>query len=236
MKKNLIKVDDMEFLKFTDGRINILFSTAENNVSYKINTDEGKSNLKKLKEVFDVESVKYINQIHSSIIFDLNEEHEVVGKEGDGLVSTYENEIIGVFTADCVPVILYDERKNIISAVHSGWKGTIGDISKKATEIMKSRYGAEEIKVIIGPHIGECCYEVSEDLANKFSDKYGKHVSKGRMLSLENAIKKQLEGIVKRDNIKSLGICTNCNSEYKMHSYRRKLDEAGRLFSFVYIK
>lgn len=236
MKKNLIKLENMEFLKFTDGRINILFSTAENNVSYKINTNEGKNNLEKLKEVFDVDNVKYINQIHSSIIFDLNEESEVLGKEGDGLVSTHENEIIGVFTADCVPVILYDEKKNIISAVHSGWKGTIGDISKKAAEIMKSKYGAEEIKVIIGPHIGECCYEVSEDLVNKFSDKYGEGVSKGRMLSLENAIKKQLEGIVKKDNIKSLDICTNCNSKYKMHSYRKKQDEAGRLFSFAYIK
>lgn len=235
-KFEVIKLDNMEFIKFVDGKVNILFSTAENNISYKINTEEGTTNLNKLKDLFFVDEVKYTNQIHSSIIFETNEEKDLLKESGDAIISNKNNEIVGVFTADCVPVILYDPDKNIISAIHSGWKGTIGDISRKTAEIMKNKYGAMNIKGLIGPHIGSCCYEVSEELAVKFSEKYGDEVRENRMLNLEYAIRKQLEGIVHNENIKSLNICTNCNEQYKMHSYRRDLENSGRLFSFVYIK
>lgn len=235
-KFEIIKLDNMEFIKFVDGKVNILFSTAENNVSYKINTEEGTKNLNRLKDLFSVNEVKYTNQIHSSIIFETNDEKDLLKESGDAIISNKNSEIVGVFTADCVPVILYDADKNIISAIHSGWKGTIGDISRKTAEIMKNKYGAMNIKGLIGPHIGSCCYEVSEELAEKFSEKYGHEVRDNRMLSLEYAIRKQLEGIIDNENIKSLNICTNCNKEYKMHSYRRDSENAGRLFSFAYIK
>lgn len=235
-KFEVIKLENREFIKFVDGKVNILFSTAENNISYKINTEEGTKNLSKLKDLFSVDEVKYTNQIHSSIVFETQDGKDLLKENGDAIISNKNNEIVGVFTADCVPVILYDTDKNIIAAIHSGWKGTIGDISRKTAEIMKNKYGAMNIKALIGPHIGSCCYEVSEELALKFSEKYGNEVRDDRMLNLEYAIRKQLEGIVENKNIKSLNICTNCNKKYKMHSYRRDSENAGRLFSFAYIK
>lgn len=235
MKQELINLGNKEFIKISDGNINILFSTAENGVSYRLKTEEGEKNLRDLKDLFKVKEVHYTNQIHSDIIFDLKDVSAVTEKEGDGLLTNKINEIIGVFAADCVPVILYDEEKKVIAAVHSGWRGTIADISKKAAEEMKVVYGAKEIKVIIGPHVGNCCYEVSEELSEKFNLKYGEQTSNGRMLSLETAIRRQLKGIVREENISSLNLCTNCNEEYKLHSYRKFKEQSGRLFSFVYI-
>lgn len=231
----IINKNGMEFIKFKDGDINILFSTAENNVSYKISESETLKNFEALKNIFDVKKVNYTSQVHGDKIINLDDETSE-DKEADGLILSRKNEIAGVFTADCVPVILYDVDKKIISAVHSGWKGTIADISKKAVLIMRERYKCENIKAIIGPCVGECCYEVSEQLAKNFTDKYGRHAANGRMLNLVAVIKNELSIILGKENVKSLDICTNCTTDYKMHSYRNNKEEAGRLFSFVYVE
>lgn len=230
-----VNKDEMEFLQIQDGEVNILFSLATNQVSYKLADKEGRENLEKLKEKFNVNKINFTNQIHSDLIISLDED-DAREKQADAIILSRKDEIAGVFTADCVPVILYDKEKKIISAVHSGWKGTIADISKKTVIKMEKEYECKNIKAIIGPCIGKCCYQVSEELADKFKDKYGEDVAQGRMLDLKFAIKKQLEGLLKSENIKDINICTNCNDEYELHSYRRKAEEAGRLFSFAFIK
>ncbi|MGL4451540.1 MAG: peptidoglycan editing factor PgeF [Sarcina sp.] len=229
-----INKDGMEFLQIKDGEVNILFSLAINGISYKLADEVGKKNLEKLKEKFSVDKVNFTNQIHSDLIINLDDQ-DSREKQADALISSKKCEIVGVFTADCVPVILYDKEKKVISAVHSGWKGTIADISKKVAIQMKERYGCKDIKAIIGPCVGQCCYQVSEELASKFKEKYGENVANDRMLDLKFAIKKQLKDLLKAEDIKDLNICTNCNDEYELHSYRKKMEEAGRLFSFAFI-
>ena len=231
-----INKDGMEFLELEDGKINILFSLATNNVSYKLASEEGRINLEKLKDRFQVKDVNFTNQIHSDLIINLDEEIDSTEKEADALILSRKNEIVGVFTADCVPVVLYDKEKEVIAAVHSGWKGTIADISRKVAYQMKDKYDCKNIKVIIGPCVGKCCYQVSEELVTKFKEKYGENVADGRMLDLKFAIRKQLEDIIKNENIRDLDLCTNCNTDYELHSYRRKMEDSGRLFSFAFIK
>lgn len=227
--------NEREFLKIEDGNINIVFSTAYNDISYKLGDENTLKNLEELKNIFSVNKVNYTKQIHSDILINLDEEESVDG-EADGLILSRKNEIAGVFTADCVPVIIYDKDKEVIAAVHSGWKGTIADISKKACKIMKEKYSCENIKVIIGPCVGKCCYEVSEELAEKFTNKYGETVADLRMLDLKEAIKIQLKDFVRSENILDLNLCTNCSTDIELHSYRRKQENSGRLFSFAYIK
>ena len=231
-----INKDGMEFLEVEDGKINILFSLATNDISYKITSEEGRRNLEKLKDRFEVKEVNFTNQIHSNFIINLDEEIDSTKKEADALILSRKNEIVGVFTADCVPVVLYDKEKEVIAAVHSGWKGTIADISRKVAYQMKDKYDCKNIKVIIGPCVGKCCYQVSEELVTKFKEKYGENVADGRMLDLKFAIRKQLEDIIKNENIRDLDLCTNCNTDYELHSYRRKMEDSGRLFSFAFIK
>ncbi|MGL4739824.1 MAG: peptidoglycan editing factor PgeF [Sarcina sp.] len=231
----IVEKEGMEFIKIEADGIEIYFSTAKNNVSYKLSDAETKSNIFKLNDIFDTKAAHYTNQIHSDIIVDLEKE-DSEDKEADGIITNKTNEIIGVFAADCIPVIIYDEKAKVIAAVHSGWKGTIADISKKACEKMKNSYGCENLKVVIGPGVGQCCYEVSEELAEKFRSKYGNDVTSGRMLDLKKVIKVQLNSLVQADNITDLNICTNCSEEYHLHSYRRDQENSGRLFGFAYIK
>lgn len=231
---NIIKKGEMSFIAFKEGNVNVLFSIADNNISYKLADGNAKKNFRILKDVFKVEKVNYTNQVHGDEII-LVDKIISTDKEADGLILSRKNEIIGVFTADCVPVILYDTEKEVIATIHSGWKGTIKDISLKAVNLMKKEYNCENIKAIIGPCIGKCCYEVSTELATEFKSKYGDDVVTGKMLDLVLVIKKTLTEFVGDKNIKSLDICTNC-SDINMHSYRKDNENAGRLFSFAYIE
>ena len=119
--------------------------------------------------------------------------------DGDALITDRTKIAIGVFTADCVPVILVDTRKGVIAAVHSGWKGTKALIVSKTIERLQENYGsrAKDIRVYIGPHIGGCCYEVSKELIEEFTseDIYSNiKISNNNKLDLEKCILAQLNG------------------------------------------
>lgn len=232
-----------DFWVLEGEKINIVFSNAKMDRSFNRNTKEGVNNLLSLKEDFDVCEVQYIKQIHSNdvLVYDKSQK-DFIENEGDAIVTNEKSVIVGVFTADCVPVILIDERTSTISAIHSGWKGTFNDISKKAVEKMIKDFNcdANNIKAYIGPHIRQCCYEVSEELKEKFINKFNipsEKLFKGRNLSMELCIQKDLKSIgIKEDNIYSLNLCTHCEKENKLFSYRKSNGTYGRLFSFSYIK
>lgn len=233
----LIK-DNMKFLSYEDDKFFINFSTAFNDVDFKKTTIVGKENIERLKELFNLDEVLYLNQIHSDEIVDCTK-NSVIPKgniDGDALIINKANIGIGVFAADCTPVIVYDEKKKVIAAIHSGWRGTFGEITKKTCEYMIENYDCRNLKVIIGPHIRQCCYEVSVELAEKFKEKFGKDVVYKRNLSLEKCIVKQLKGIVNIENVASINKCTYCNNDIKLHSFRKNGENAGRLFAFIFIK
>lgn len=225
----------MEFIKREDEYVNIVFSTAKNNINYKKELKEGIKNIESLKDIFKLNDIYYVNQIHSSFVVNGNEKEPKGNIEGDAIVFHGKNIGIGVFTADCVPIILYDKKKNVIAAVHSGWKGTYNDIIKKTCDYIIEKYHCEDIRVVIGPHIGQCCYEVSKELSEKFSNKFSDQVIKNRYLSLEKCIMEQLKKITEEKKITSMKLCTLCSKE-EFHSYRRDGERSGRLFSFVFIK
>lgn len=232
-----------DFWVLEGEKINIVFSNAKMDRSFNRNTKEGVNNLLSLKEDFDVCEVQYIKQIHSNdvLVYDKSQK-DFIENEGDAIVTNEKSVIVGVFTADCVPVILIDERTSTISAIHSGWKGTFNDISKKAVEKMIKDFNcdANNIKAYIGPHIRQCCYEVSEELKEKFINKFNipsKKLFNGRNLSMELCIEEDLKSIgIKEENIYSLNLCTHCEKENKLFSYRKSNGTYGRLFSFSYIK
>lgn len=234
----MVNIENEKFISFLDDGFEIYFSIGDENYNRKL--EDGKKNIENLKETFKLDSIKYLTQIHSDKIISISDvEQEVRDKEADGLVTSLQNVGIGVFYADCVPVILYDKVTGVISAVHSGWRGTYDEIVGNAISMMKNKYKSkeEDIKVIIGPHIRQCCYEVSEELKDKFNNKksfYGEDFFEGRNLSLEKVILKTLRNNrVREENIETIKLCTCCNTNSKLHSYRRDGDKAGRCYSFV---
>ena len=88
----------------------------------------------------------------------------------DAFVTNLPDVAIGVRTADCVPVLLYDPVKRVVAAVHSGWKGTVLHIVQKAIDVMTSQFDCQtkDMHVAIGPSIGPDSFQVGEEVVKQF--------------------------------------------------------------------
>ena len=90
----------------------------------------------------------------------------------DAFVTNLPGVAIGVRTADCIPVLLYDPVKRVVAAVHAGWKGTVLHISQKAVGVMCRRFGSNpaDIRAVLGPGIGPDSFQVGEEVAEHFKN------------------------------------------------------------------
>lgn len=231
------------FICEENDKFQCLFSTAENKVSYSLSDSSLESKFKMISDYLNLDDIMYLKQIHSDKIFEYDNSIKFKGdKEGDALITNIRNVAIGVFTADCVPVLIVDEIQGVCAAVHSGWKGTINNIVGKTLSRMIDDYNCkkEDLKVYIGPHNKSCCYEVSEELIKEFKSVdifMNEDINSGRYLNLENCIIIQCRNIgINKGNINKSDYCTFCSDEILFHSYRKENTNAGRQFSFVYIK
>lgn len=235
---------EKDFLVINNKFSKIAFSTAENGRNFNRHTQNGLDELERLKNEFNVKKVVFLNQVHSDkvIIYNSILDDSIRETEGDALITELNDIAIGVFTADCVPVILVDEKKHITAAIHSGWKGTYNSITLNTVNKLKKEYKSnpEDIKAYIGPHIRKCCYEVSEELKEKFLKK--KNISEnslfdGRNLNMSACITSDLSDAgIKKENINDLKLCTYCSEDIKLHSYRKSNGDYGRQFSFIIMR
>ncbi len=92
--------------------------------------------------------------------------------EVDALITQIPQQCIGVSTADCIPVLLYDSQHHAAAAIHAGWRGTRQRIVSKTVEAMHLRFGtlASELRAVIGPGISAAAYEVGEEVVRQFLD------------------------------------------------------------------
>lgn len=93
-------------------------------------------------------------------------------QETDALITPLADFAIGVRTADCVPVLLYDPVQKVCAAVHAGWRGTVGRISQKTIDLMSQDFGcrAEDMCAVIGPSIGPDSFQVGEEVVTAFAE------------------------------------------------------------------
>ncbi len=187
------------------------------------------------------------NQIHSDHITVI-EKKEMRGWDDledavqgcDALITDQTDVVLTILTADCVPVLLYDPTKRVVAAVHAGWKGTQADIITKTIKIMSDRFGSDPSDILAGvaPSIGQCCYEVGEDVASYFSDHPNAIEQCGEkyMLDLPQINREQmiLAGLLDR-HIEMSGICTACSVE-EYFSYRKEQGCSGRFMSMIGIR
>lgn len=114
-----------------------------------------------------------LRQIHSDLIHcvDIPPEHPLTG---DGLITRMPGILVAIQTADCLPLILVDTRNHAVGVFHAGWRGTLKRISEKGVGEMRRRFGTESrnIKAAIGPGIHSCCYEVGEEVREKFESQF----------------------------------------------------------------
>ena len=114
-----------------------------------------------------------IRQIHSDIIRHVDAiPHDPLS--GDGLITSTPGLLLGIQTADCLPVILVDPKRRAVGIFHAGWRGTLSRIVEKGVGEMHRCFGTRprDLKAAIGPGIQGCCYEVGEEIRIKFESQF----------------------------------------------------------------
>ncbi len=178
------------------------------------------------------EGITTARQIHSAIVKNAHEPGDA-----DALISKDTGVVVGVRTADCVPILLADPATGVVAAVHAGWRGTAAGIAAAAVHRLVSEWHVDPrtLRAAIGPSIGSCCYEVGSEVAQRF----GIRVSHTAHLDLPaiNEMQLRAAGV---SNIWKSGACTFCaissepgGEEHRFHSFRRERDAAGRMLSFI---
>jgi len=151
---------------------------------------------KKSKEIF------LIKQIHSNKFIFINEKSKITNrsKKADAIITNKKNFPIAILTADCVPVLIYDNKKNMIAAIHAGWKGAYNGIIKNVINFMFKRgCKSRNTTVAIGPSITKNSYEVQKNFKNKFIKKDKKNIiffkdsNKKIYFDLPNYVKSQVK-------------------------------------------
>lgn len=154
----------------------------------------------------------------------------------DGLVTT-DSVRLAVRTADCVPILAYDEERGVIGAAHAGTRGTMLRIAQNLIATM-IKLGAQEqhIHVILGPHVGPCCYNVPEDRAKKFSTNVTRRIGVRWFIDIGKENREQCIHVgIQPKHITLSPECTACNTN-KYFSYRKDTKESyGEQMGVIWI-
>jgi hypothetical protein len=205
-------------------------------------------NRKRILNVFDkpLSSIFDVWQIHSDVIVYTENPRPNGSKhtQADAILTNSSNVSLFMQFADCVPILVYDPKKNLIGIIHAGWQGTVKRIVQKTILFMQEKFQSDPVDIIagIGPSIGPDHYEVGKNVVIEIEEKLSDikldillTENNKTYLDLWNANKLLLEiaGVTK---IEISEICTACNLK-DWYSYRREGQKSGRFgvyFGFKY--
>lgn len=180
----------------------------------------------------------WVKQVHSDRCILADGASGCLG-EADGLVSVTPGQYLSVRTADCIPVLLADDRVHAVAAVHAGWRGSAEAISLKAVESMRERFGSrpEDIFAAIGPGIcGKCC-EVGPEVSSRFKQWFPERtdLDNRTTIDLAEANRRQLiQAGIDPSRISTGAPCTVCQVD-EFYSWRRERQRTGRMISAIAI-
>lgn len=178
-----------------------------------------------------------LKQIHSNHVVNANA-FRGGEPEGDALITDCTGRSIGVRTADCVPILALDCRTRAVAAVHAGWRGAAGEISRLAVEQMQAQFQTDprDLYVALGPCIRVCCYEVGAEVAAQLAAQFpewAEEESKTRKIDLAEANRRQLQKAgVNPERIFDCCLCTACEGA-QFFSYRREPANPGRMVAAI---
>lgn len=204
----------------------------------------------------DYKNSVFSSQVHEDKIYIVKKDDAGKGlvrkSDIDGIDALITNEIdlpLITFYADCVAVFMLDPVKKVIGTAHSGWKGTLLEISAKTVLAMEENFGCEPKDILIGvaPSIGKCCFQVGEEVVEKFEnnlpfskefickdlDENNNVILNKFKIDLQSIIKTSLINVgVLENNIELSNICTMCNSDM-FFSHRVMGTERGSLAGII---
>jgi polyphenol oxidase len=193
-------------------------------------------------------SLFLVNQVHGDKVFILDDPDvsfdEVKKVSADALLTQIPGKPIGIFTADCLPILIYDPRLKVIGAIHAGRMGSVQSIILKVVREMTRVYGScpAELVAGLGPAIGDCCYEVGADCIQPFKELFPDEkglfrssLSGNYFLDLVavNKMDGEKAGLLSK-NIFSMNHCTCCSIR-NLFSYRRE-GKTGRTLTTIMLR
>ncbi len=208
-------------------------------------------NRRRFLKIFDEDFIlTTVWQIHSDLvkIVEIKEDIANTEEKFDALVSDLPKILVGVKTADCVPVLIGDKKTKSFAAIHAGWRGTVESIVIKAIEKMREKYGSnsEDLICAIGPAAGFENYEIGKDVIDAFAEKFPESENLFKptredhaLIDLHTANKEQLLSVgILEENISIAPFCTMQHTDL-FFSYRvekKKYGKTGRLMSVIGLK
>jgi len=158
--------------------------------------------------------------------------------QGDAATAAAPGLLLGIETADCLPVLLVDPRRRSVAAAHAGWRGTAaGVVHRAALALVESGSHPVDLEAALGPGIGPCCYEVGDELRAAFGpggEAFFRTGPRGRAhLDLRAANQVQLEQAgLDPARIHHVAECTACTPN-RYYSFRRDGPGSGRMIGFI---
>jgi len=196
------------------------------NVSFKVGDDpvRVRENRELLSRAvgMDITSALTLDQVHSDKVVvlragDVPKGGESLG-EADAVITDHKGVTLQVLVADCLPVLFYDPVRRVAGLAHAGWRGTLSHIAAKALLAMQEAFGTQpaDVKALLGPCIGPCCYEVGQDVKKEFegvfpwaSEVFERSLGGAWKLDLASANGRQLIEVGLREvNLIRSGLCT----------------------------
>ena len=179
----------------------------------------------------------FLNQVHGTNIHVLKQENREELIIADGVVTGMQGISLVIQVADCQGVLLFDPGKKVIANVHSGWRGSVQNIIGNCIDVMTTRFKCQpgNIRAGISPSLGPCCAEFinyRDEMPKAFwtYKQPGKSYFDFWKMSCDQMLDKGL----KKDNIETMDICTQCNAD-KFYSYRQE-KKTGRFACVISLK
>jgi YfiH family protein len=173
-----------------------------------------------------------VEQVHSNKVVLVETPGEY--KSADAMITHTPGLALTIRVADCLPVFLFDRNKRSIALIHAGWRGSAGEITSKAIDLMKFHFETQpdDLIALLGPSIGPCCYEIGPEVASQFDERFVRH----NFLDLWAVNKAQiLESGVPDNHITISELCTKCQPQW-FFSHRGELGKTGRMLAIMGLK
>lgn len=197
-----------------------------------------------------INELMFLRQTHSATGYNIDTipDKSPFSLEGDYLCTQQQKVGLGVLTADCVPLVLYDRKNHACGIVHAGWKGAVNGVVQAVLEEMNGAYGSNyrDLQFFFGPSAGRCCYKVGQEFVPLlerfyFFEEVLFEANGSLYFDMLSFIEKNLYAVgVKQEQIfKQYTVCTIC--DYRFHSYRRYSSEKtetrqGRQMTIIALK
>ena len=179
-----------------------------------------------------------VHQVHGARVLVVGSDSVPSDREpADGLLTRSPGLILGIRTADCVPVFLWHPQRRVAGVIHVGWKGLRSGILKQAFQLLDSSFSSDPaaIQIAFGPAIRLCCYEVGAEFQNYFPRFYRKVTDQRGYADLPGAARAELLTLgVKEVHIFDTGICTSCQNATFFSARKEKTEE--RILSVIQIQ